>query len=682
MTDPLDTLENPKVKIEEKYQPDPQEIDYVGDVYSDYYRWRTYRAGAFRQFQGRSLEDILKISRELFWNATSNMSEDLSNIGLEFNIPFARKEVMDFVGRMVSLGVKPRLNGDELDAYGIKVLNVIYQRWRFKSNDKVEKFWQLLYGVVNGTVCLYVGYNDQKKTESFLKSFNPKEGTYTLETKDRKPWNDVEVKLVPIEDIYLSKIYERNIQKQGKLIWRTQMEPADFHREFQMYPDNVYVQPGNRIAEDSLYYRLLGGTGVTTLDKIEVVRCYDTDNDKFGIIANGIHLNKLGKGQSYKVAPMPFDHKLMPFVWAISEATDEKLAYGLPMPFKIKDLVKMSNAQYIMLMEHALRIVDKPFLSSDIESPEIIFGQKKVIPVTDVDAYKEIDIEPLGNEYMTTINSVQQMMSSLAQGGVNQVIPSIQPKSAAEVDSVNQAKQLAMGTPILMYYDMVRQEVLLCLKTMLQFYTAQKFQKDGDRIVKSLMVPNMPLSLGGTGDMEIRFVNKTKDPMELYLESVKKAVLNGKMTEILEAPIDLIQNLEFEITDIELEPENTSEMKKAMFVNSVIQPMIQTYIPMGLADPSKVMLRHLEALGEHPADYVSSKTLPQMMNSWGNSYPVPNLVPKEEATPQQQPEAPAEGSLLANMQQANTGQAVGGASNGGRGASPMTSPQTQTAFSK
>ncbi len=658
--DPLDPI-----WIERDYKPNDKEVDFVGSVYQDFYRWRTFRSGSFQQLQGDSIEKVWTISRQLFWNATYNRSEDLSNIGLDFNIPFTRKEVLEFTGRLVSLGIKPTIIGDDLDAYGVKILNALYQKWRFKNNDRVEKFWELIYGVINGTVCLYVGYNDKKKKESFLKSFDPTTMNYSLDEKEVKYWDDVEVTLVPIEDMYLSKIYERNIQKQGKVIWKTQLDPADFHREYQNYPDHIFVQPGLRIAEDSLYFRLLAGTGVTTLNKIEVLRVYDTDNDQHGVVANGILLNKLGKDERFKIAPMPFDHKEQPFVWSISEAIDEKLAYGMPQPYKTRDLHKMSNAQYVMLLEHALRIVDKPFLSSDIESPAIIFGGgKKVIPVTDVNAYKEIEVQPLGNEYMTSVNSVQQMMSTLAQGGVNQAIPSIQPKSAAEVDQVNQAKQQAMGIPVLMYYNMCRQEIMLILKTMLQFYGNKKYAGETDNILKAMTVPNMPLTLGGMGDLEIRFVKKVGNPLDLHWEAVRKSMQNGRMTEIIEAPIDLIQNLEFQITEIDLEPEQTSEMKKTLFTSSFLVPLLQNWGQTGLLDPAKTLTRFLEKNGESPQDYISDKVLPQVMSTWSGQH---NLFPNQIYNINRNSPAGANA-------QSPVGQAFGGQSNGGQ---PQGQPQGQ-----
>jgi len=653
-----------RYRPEELYKPAAYEQDYVTALITDYYRYRVFRGGAVRQMQFTSLEEVWRQSRELFWNSNITASEDLAGLGLQFSLPFTRKEIMDLMGRLTSLGVKPRIHGNKLDEYGMKVLNGLYQHWRTKSNDKVEKFWQALYGFVNGTVCLYVGYNKEKKNYSYLKNYDPTSGNFSLDSKEVTWFNDVQSTLVPIEDIYLPKIYERNIQKQGKVIWRSQMEPADFHREFGMYPDHKYVIPGNRIAEDSLYYRLLGGTGITTLNKIEVLRGFDTDNDKFGIVANGMLLNKLGRGENAIVPPMPDDHKMLPFAWGIGEALDEKLAYGLPTPFKIKDPHKLLNMQWTLLFEKELRMIDPPILTSDLESPSVIFGAKKVIPVQDVNAYKEFNLQPAGNDFFQTFNSTQNMMSGFAQGGMSQSIPSIQPKSAAEVDTLNMARQQAMGNTMLMYYDLIRQELLLVLKTMLQYYTAEKYSVEKGAIIKAVLVPNSPLSLGGVGDMEIRLVDKAKRPLDLFLESVKKSIQNGRMTEIIEAPIDIIEKLEFMIGEIELEPEQTSEMKKAMFIQSVIQPMIQTYIPMGIADPGKVFLRHLEALGEHPMDYSSAQVLPKLMASWGSNYVGNPQVPTNGAN---------RANILGQQQQSVMGQQNGGLSNGGNGQTPIQS---------
>lgn len=610
---------NDKIKPESQqgFYLSKKERDEVGDTYDAFFTYRNYRSGQIRQFQFHSFDDYIKKSRELFWNSFMSIdSEDLSSLGLNLNLPFVRKEVMEFLSRITALNIKPHIIGDTLDSYGIKILSCLYNRWRFKSNDKVEKFWQVLYGIINGTVFIHVGYNNRKKLERFLKAYDPEKGLFDITEEERAIFDDVETVIIPIEDLYLKKIYERNIQKQGRVIWKTQMDLSDFQAQYGKYPDSKYVVVGSRIAEDSLYFQLLGGTGVTTTDKIDVLRDYDVDNDKYKIVANGIWINKLGKGDNIVAAPMPYDHKMMPIVSSINEPIDEKFAYGLSMPFKIKDSHKMLNASFVMLMERELRAINQPILSSDIETPEIVYKTGKVIPVGDVSAYKQLEMTEASSAFFTSMNSIQQNMTAQAQGGSTQVVPSVQPKSAKEINQMEQLRQQAIGSALTMYYDMVRQEIILILKTMLQFYTTGKFKNDADRILKILTIPDVPIAQGGTGDIELRLVKESSDPLDLYFEAIKKSMEKGKMTEIIEAPIDLIQNLEFHIHSIDLEPEKTDEIERANYYETVLQPLINVFVPMGLADPGKVFKQFLQKNGEYVQDYAKDDV---MQAIYGNS---------------------------------------------------------------
>ena len=584
-----------------------REIEGVGETYQNYYTWRSYRSGLIKHFQNYSFDEYLTLSRELFWNSLVTESEDLSALNLDFSIPFARKEVMDFIGRLNALSIKPSLVGDSMDALGTKMLQAIYKKWRFTSNDKVENFWELLYGIVNGTVCSYVGYNNDELQRRYLKSYDPATGEFSMEKKTIKK-DEVFKEVVAIEDIYLPKIFERNIQKQGKMIWKKQMDVADFRQEFGKFPMSKYVFPGSRIAEDSLFFKLLGGSGTTSANKIEVIREYDWFSDTFKIVASGITLNKLGKGDKFQWSPMPFTHKMAPFTWGIMSPLDEKLAYGLSTPFQIKDPHKILNTSMTMMVERELRAIDPPILSSDIESPELIFGQHKVVQVNDVNAYKEMKIGEPSNQFFAMQNSLQGLMSSHAQGGDASIIPSRQPKAAREIMSIEKMKQQAMANAVTMYYDILRQRVILVLKTSLQFYSLAKYSSAGKRIYKDLLVPDMNLTDGGTGNLRLRFVKDKKPDMELMLEAIRESAQNGKSTEIVEVPIEFLENLEFVIDRIDLDPEDSSDLEISNFVNNVLTPMIQTYIPAGVADIGKTFLRHMEKLGENPADFAKDQS--------------------------------------------------------------------------
>ena len=116
------------------------ETDVLSKVYEDYYKYKAQRDGCTDQFQGRPLEDFLTTSREMFWNSVVTPSNDLSALNLSLTIGFIRKEVWDFCSQLTSQDFKAKIDGESLDIFGVKVLQAIYDKWRFKSNEQEERF--------------------------------------------------------------------------------------------------------------------------------------------------------------------------------------------------------------------------------------------------------------------------------------------------------------------------------------------------------------------------------------------------------------------------------------------------------------------------------------------------------------------------------------------------------------
>lgn len=647
-------IEQKKIRPEESRKPSDYEVEQVASVYNNFFEYRNARNGSHKHFQNKTFEEYLKDSRLLFWNSMITESEDLRALDLEFALPFIRKEVLDFLGRITSMGIAPQLAGDGLGQYGVKVLQAIYKKWRLKSKDKVEKFWETLYGIVNGTVCLYVGFDGKESKKNYLRQFDPETGKYSMEEKIVRMWDDVISEVVPLEEMYLSKIWQRNIQKQGKTIRKQDMSWDEFKAEFGQYKNSKYVFPGSMIDKLSLYHELLDSAGIISSNGIQVLKEVDTDNDTYKIVANGVLLNGLGEGKVNRCSPIPFDHKSQPYVWSVHEPIDEKFAYGLSMPFKLQDPHKILNTSYTMLLERELRLIDPPILTSDFEAPSLIFGQKKVIPVTDINAYKEISLNEATGSFFNMMNSLQGVMSSQAQGGMNQIIPSRQPKSAREVVAMQNLMQQSLGNSLTLYYDLVYQELMLVLKTALQFYQTGKY--DEKDLIKTITVPNFPISKGGVGQLEVRIVKKPQDALKLHFEAVQKSIENGKTTEIIEVPVEMLNNLEFFIDDIKLKPENQDELERSMYFQNVLQPILSVFAPAGLADMGKTFLRFLEVNNEHPADYVSNENLSQFLSQTGmQKYQMP-----------MQQVGGGQGQMGA-MQQAVRGMMNGGTSNGGYG---------------
>lgn len=657
-----------KTRIEENYRPHDNILESIADSYQSFYTYKNQREQNFRQIQHYKLEDFWKESRLLFWNTDKTKSEDLKAMGIDFSLPFARKEVLDFTGRLVSLNISPSIQGDELNAYTIKVLQAMHKKWRFKSRDKVEKFWQILYAAMNGTVCSYVGYDMGEKEMKYLTEYDKVKGDFKMRKQMKKMWDDAFTEIAPLEEMYLEKIWEHDIQKQNDTIRVKEMTWADFQKKHGQYEMSKYVVPGAQIAEDSLFFELLGGTQILNEDKVQVLYRFNTGKDEHQIIANGVLLNPLGKKD---VQPNPFHHKMQPYTWSLHGPIDEKFAYGMSLPFEIKETVKISNVSYTMAVERELRAIDPPILSSDFEAPDLIFGQNRVIPVNDVNAYKEFQIQEASGAYFTMQNSLQGLMSSFAQGGSAQIAPSRQPKSAREVIQMEKVKQQALGNTLIQYYDLIHQETMLLIKTMLQFYPAGKYSSK-DNLLRAFTATNMPLSRGSVGNIEVRFVKEPHKALDLYFEAAKKSIEAGRPTEIIEMPVDVIDNLEFYIDDIKLEPENDDEMQKALFNEQVLPQLLNVFIPMGLADPAKTYIRWLEKNGEHPSSFTSEQNMPQIMSAWGGK---PMQMQQQQM---QQPMAGAsmqdimqgrmganQGATQGNLNQSRRGAMFGGQSNGG-----------------
>jgi len=218
---------------------------------------------------------------------------------------------------------------------------------------------------------------------------------------------------------------------------------------------------------------------------------------------------------------------------------------------------------------------------------------------------------------------------------------------------------------LLMYYNMLRQEMTLMLKTAVQFYPTNKYAKINNRIVRAIKIPDTSLTTGGVGNLNVRFVHKKQDDLITYFESVEKSLQDGRQTEIIECPIEVLQDLDFIIHEIELKPAKASEIEKAAWMEQMFTPMMQYFVPMGIADPAKVYLQLLEKYGEHPADYTSDKVLPQLMATWGNEMNFQMPDPKKPDSMKQGALGPQTG----NLNQSNTGTRFGG-----QGGAPIPAP--------
>lgn len=614
------------IKPEEQRFPSDKELEIVSDIYKKFYKWRNLQLNKYPHFgviQNNNLSprEYWKKSRELFWGSdldlpVSFLPDDASKtFWMEF-FPEIKRITRETISSIVSLKIKPKFVIENPDLYGEvwkKLIEAVYQRWRMISKDSVEKFWQMLYAAVNGTLVVHYGFLNSRKTVKNIVDYNPETQEFNIEEEEINFYNDVYSEIVPLENLYLPTLEHRDIQKIGKCIVYKPMKFSEFKEVYKNFENSKYVYPGSQLSPDSIYFKLLGGTGTLGIDYVDVIIYYDAFNDEHVIVANGIWLNPIKVKNNEEKAPLPFNHKLLPFAKTVWEPIDEKFFYGSSLPMGLRAPQKYLNLMMSLLLEREAKEVSPPILTHDIEERDIVFGAGRVIPVSDINAWRELTINPASPQFFATLNTLINFLNAGSGRLITTATPTRQPKTATERRIEELMRTQIMNNFLLMYWDLIYQEVFLVIKTALQYYSYELLTiKSGENLIQKIrefIIPNFKLNYGGLGNLVVRIVKENKKNEPIFYEELQLSEKTGIKHQIIEARASELQKVNFMIHDIILEPQISAELDQMMFLQKA-QHLISIYSQLGLIDMSKALMRTLEKFGEIPADWVPDKLLP------------------------------------------------------------------------
>jgi hypothetical protein len=599
-----------KYFLESVYKP-PQEIqEFIFEVYDKYIRWRALRNQVYKQFNNQTLLDFLDDARKKFWG-TIPLSYD--NDTPQFMMPDTRNEIIKILAKIANLKMKPHFDGVEgFDAIKATILKDLVEYWRRGANRKLSNFWQFLYNVENGTVVVCVAYKNRLRKVKDITMYDP----YTGETKykeDELDESDVEEEIINLEDLYIPKIWEPDIQKQEEVIVRTLLKWSDFKNAFKGYSNIDYVIPGSQFADASIFadflsYDVRGG------DFVEVIRYYNAFRDRYAIIANGVLLNPIKSADDEKeeIAPLPWNHKKLPFAKTIFEPIDANFFYGMPLAEKVKSPQEALNKMMELLLDRERRSIAAPIITND---PSVEQGLElkpgRIYQVnTDVNQYKELPISGSSASAWNTITTLQGIIAATGSGGVGYpVLPSRQPRSATERAILAQQQEEMSGLYYLFYQDLLEQKVWLAIKNMIQFYTSKKVKDvlGSKKFYKILSLSEVDLLEGGIGNRELRITDKPSKPEELYKESYLRSLLKKERVEIIEVTPKALQKLQFDIK-ISFETEQSPENERLIYLDFITR-LMSLFGQTGLLSPKKLLYRIIEKFGESVSDFVDEQLI-------------------------------------------------------------------------
>ena len=601
--------EGPKILLEDFYRPTREIQEAIFEVYEKFIRFRSLREQSYKQFNGKMFSDWLQESREKYWGYLP-LSFDLDVP--QFFFPETRNQINSILGKVANLKQKPKFEGVKgFDLVKATILKSLFEAFKRTKNQKIKNFWQFLYTVINGTCIVFVGFKSREVERKRITLFDASTGETEWDTKKEEE-SEVEEVICNLEDIYIPKLWEPDIQEQDEIIWRTLMKWSDFKNVFAGYSLSKYVFPGMQFADQSIFAQFLA-YDVRGSDFVEVIKYFNAPKDRYMIIANGVLLNPIKeKGKDDEIlSPLPWNHKNLPFAKTVFEPLDANFFYGMPLPQKVKSPQEALNKLWELALDRETRSVAAPIITTDPNANEgLEFKAGRIYGVgVPVDEYKELSVAPISSSYWNMMGSLQNLMQRTGAGGISLTGKGKQPTSATEKAADQQAQAESSGLYYLFYQDLLEQTSWLVIQNMIQFYTAHKVEDmvGSKKFHKVLSLTEMQLAQGGMGNMEVRISDKPSTNDELKEESWFRSMMHKERVEIIECTPKMLQELKFDIK-IDFEQENTPESEQALFTNWA-NWLMQTFYPLGLVDPKKILFRATEIKGELASDYIPDQMI-------------------------------------------------------------------------
>lgn len=614
-------MEKEKIVLENVYRPSDAEIEVIADIYQKYYKWKNYHTINYDQFGGTSLVNYIKTARKKF-NGVVPIDPTIER--KKFFSQEFRNSAEQIVTYIVNLAQNPSFYGREgLDGNIATLLNALLASYRNGVNWKIMDAIHYLQTIIDGTGIVYVSWNPRKKKIKDIKKINFEDGS--IEFKNIEKYNGFveEVWIDPL-DIFIPKVGEMDIQKQGELIWRKVMTWTDFKRNYSYYPLSKYVYPGEVLSESSIFSEFLDKSTFSS-DKIEIIQYYNNEEDEFVILANGVFLNPVNKRQRESMkSPLLWNHKKLPFAKTIYRPTSPSIFWGASLINLVKDEVDAYNELVEMSLNRVYKAINPPIITTDFNVPNNINLESGKIYVSRGN-WRELQMSPLEPNVWNLYSYLQNQISKTSTPASLPFTPTRQPKSAME-NLIRQQRELqSYQTQKLFFQDLLEQKVWLFIKNILQFLTAKNIARATGSVFNNVFFVDNIQTPAGMSSVEVRIKNNVSEPDKLKVESILKSISLKKRVEIIEISPDVLKDLEFDV-GIKFDLENTPELKKATFIE-FIKTLFSIFGQQ--IDPSKVLIRLFEVYNENPADYLPNDMIFSLYGKKENQTPqLPQTQPE------------------------------------------------------
>lgn len=549
------------------YVPSEDEKSRIDNIYTGFKDCENVRNQTYHYFNDKSLDNVINDAVKRYnsylpprdegdWRANVNMGE-------------TRDKVMAILSFIGSQRMREELSARDKSSMVNKTLSQILQGLYDYSQDAEygdQKFMlSVLEVLTKGTVFNFEGYERKVRDVKYVESKDWETGEVKTKKKQLVDFDGCVSKVIPLEDVYIPNFYELDIQNQERVYVTEHLPKYIFDTKYKNYKSHKYVKTGSAMPDfekegNMFFYE--SWSGRVDDDKVEVLKCYVKEEDRYDIVANGVLLTDLDN-------PILFNHKNYPFSKAVYEYYATDFFYGMGLPIKLLSRQDVTNTLHRMFLDRTYLSVIPWFITSlDDEIEESEIGPMQRVKVSDVTQFREANIQSI---QQGDIRMVEMLQGSMDLSSVDQAMQGSVSKETASAylgarEANIQIMSLFLNNLSWMRYEQTKQRIA----NILQFYP--KPGPDSDQYkAKEIRQEGQTLSDGSKGIQIIRLINdsKVKKGTELDKNGYRQKMLEdketGDKTEIFYITCNKLRNIDYDIKIVPTSsvPE-TKSLQKAM----------------------------------------------------------------------------------------------------------------------
>ena len=450
--------------------PSEKELSVINNVYTRFTDMKKERDKIRHECDDRNIIEYVNDSVDQY---NGIVSDELKATKEDWQSLIWDHETRGKVKTIVAMvtGTKPFISligeSEKDHEFASDLYEVYEDSWK-KENGSYKIYTQALEAAVKGTVIVEEMYVEEKYKVKEITSVNQQTGKvkFTEKEKIRGGYGCVKAEIVPLLSFYPN---ENSAEIKHDCAVLRQYSKKSFMNTFGKYPNAEHVKNG--VWGDSFNGSLYKSVTTRQNELVEVIKYYNEDFDEFVILANGVWLNPQ---EGDEVAPIPFDHKKLPFAKTVFELSDVDCFYGKSMPDLLGGEQETRNALLRLMVDQEILAVNKPMLLGmgiEIESYQLYPG--KTIKMTgDITQARELDISGSNQSAFQLLNLLRN------SADINTSIdPSSQGvhsgrKTAREAVILDENAKRITSTFQVFIYKLLYDRAVLRIENIKQFYTS------------------------------------------------------------------------------------------------------------------------------------------------------------------------------------------------------------------